>query len=111
MGSLSRFLKLNGNPQKAYDENGKLKNGQEFKKFVNKWGLDEVIVIFNWKEGKLHSEGFIPAVQCSDTHTEYWENGKLSNKNRDYDGNLMPAIISNYGTEKEYWIDGQQIEN
>ena len=45
-----------------------------------------------------------------DFHTEFWENGKLSNKDLDKHGNLMPAVISNYGKHEEWWLDGKRIK-
>jgi hypothetical protein len=45
-----------------------------------------------------------------DFHTEYWNMGKLSNKETNDDGEMMPAVISDYGTHREYWIDGKKIK-
>lgn len=73
-------------------------------------GKEKITAILNWKNGYLNSEENIPAVQFEDFHTEYWENGLLSNKRTDAEGNLMPAVISDYGTYFEYWIDGKRVK-
>jgi hypothetical protein len=106
----SRFYELQKSGKKAYDANGNLKQGSEYKSFQNAWGSKNIIVIFNWKDGLLHSDENTPAIQMSDTHTEYWINGKISNIFRDVNGEIMPAIISNYGEIQEKWINGTRIE-
>ena len=58
----------------------------------------------------MHSTPDTPAVRFDDSHTEYWENGKLSNREQDIYGNLMPAVISQYGSIEEYWVDGKRVD-
>ena len=79
METASRFIKLMEMEKPFWDENGNLKQGSEFKIFENKYGQEVISCILNWKDGFLHSEEDIPAVQFDDSHTEHWENGKLSN--------------------------------
>jgi hypothetical protein len=109
METVSRFIKLMEREKPFLDENGNLKQGSEFKIFENKYGQEAISCILNWKDGFLHSEDDIPAVQFDDSHTEHWENGKLSNKQMDVFGNLYPAIISDYGKIEEFWIDGERV--
>ena len=109
METVSRFIKLMEREKPFLDENGNLKQGSEFKIFENKYGQEAISCILNWKDGYLHSEDDIPAVQFDDSHTEHWENGKLSNKQMDVFGNLSPAIISAYGTLAEFWVAGERI--
>lgn len=104
----SRFYELKG--RIALNSAGKPKNGQELKVIRNMWGQESIFCIFNWKDGFLHSEDDTPAVQMSDTHTEYWTNGKIDNNRRDVNNELMPAVISDYGRIREYWINGTRIK-
>lgn len=104
----SRFYSLMENKKPVMDGN-QPKNGQEFVVFHNKFGQKKVSAILNWKNGFLHSEENIPAVQMEDSHTEYWENGVLSNEKHDDEGNLMPAVFADYGETREYWIGGKRI--
>ena len=59
----SRFYELQKSGKKAYDANGNLKQGSEYKSFQNAWGSKNIIVIFNWKDGLLHSDENTPAIQ------------------------------------------------
>lgn len=109
MDSKSRFIQLNGKTNRAKDEKGNLKQGQEVIIFSNRFGFEKIMAILNWKNGLLNSEPGIPAVQMEDTHTEYWTMGKLHNDSLNEEGEIMPAVISNYGEVEEYWKDGERI--
>lgn len=108
--TVSRFPELIGNKKPIKDRTGNPKQGSEFLIFEKKFGQEKISCILNWKDGFLHSEEDIPAVQFDDSHTEYWTNGQISNKEMDIYGNLMPAIISQYGKVEEYWVDGKRID-
>ncbi len=101
----SRFINLQ-HTGKPLCENGVPKEGQDFTVIYNKFGYTKLGVILNFKNGFLNSEPGIPAVQFEDTHTEYWQNGKLHREEYDSDGNLKPAVISDFGEHKEYWLNG-----
>ena len=73
METVSRFIKLMEREKPFLDENGNLKQGSEFKIFENKYGQEAISCILNWKDGYLHSEDDIPAVQFDDSHTEHWK--------------------------------------
>ena len=109
METVSRFIKLMEREKPFLFVFENLKQGSEFKIFENKYGQEALSCILNWKDGYLHSEDDIPAVQFDDSHTEHWENGKLSNKQMDVFGNLYPAIISDYGKIEEFWVDGERV--
>ena len=106
--SKSRFINLMLEHKPVMDGN-QPRNGQEFIIFENKFGQKEVSCILNWKNGFLHSEENIPAVQMEDSHTEYWKDGYLHNEKYDENGNLMAAVYADYGESKEYWINGKRI--
>lgn len=105
----SRFFDLQ-KKHKPRLENGVPKNGQEFITMNNKFGKKEISMILNWKNGFLHSEKDLPAVQMEDAHTEYWEDGYLSNVEIDANGNQMPAVIADYGHIEEFWVHGERIK-
>lgn len=86
------------------------KNEQEIVTFTNKFGFKKITAILNWTNGFLNSDEDTPAVQMEDFHTEYWKNGVLHNSALDSDGNLLPAVISDYGTHREYWIEGKRVK-
>lgn len=107
METVSRFIEC---VDKAFVyEKGGLKEGQETINVKNQYGVEDMIIIVNFHKGKLHSLTDTPAVQCTDAHTEYWENGQISNKRKDKDGNPLPAVISNYGDIVEFWEEGNRI--
>ena len=110
MKTVSRSVDLMKNKKPVKTINGELKQGSEFVIFENKFGFKQISCILNWKDGFLHSTPDTPAVQFDDSHTEYWENGKLSNREQDIYGNLMPAVISQYGSIEEYWVDGKRVD-
>lgn len=101
----SRFFDFTG---KQVKEGNTPKNGPDIRTFDNKFGFKKITVIFYYKNGYLHSEDDIPAIQCEDGHTEYWTMGKLDNTRMDIYGELMPAVVSADGSE-EYWVNGKKI--
>jgi hypothetical protein len=67
--------------------------------------VSEAIVRF--KDGYIHggtdAEGALqPAIECSNAHTEWWENGFLHREGG-------PAIISDFGDWEEYWNHGNLV--
>ena len=105
----SRFYDLQLSNKPVMDLDGP-KNGQEIVTFLNRFGRDKIRAILNYKDGFLNNEPNCPAVQMEDFHTEYWENGKLSNTELNADGELMPAVISDYGRHQEWWANGKKIK-
>jgi hypothetical protein len=70
---------------------------------------DRVIqgVVIRFEGGYIHGGKDIdgnsqPAIECGDTHTEWWEKGYLHRE----DG---PAIISEFGDWEEYWDRGKLV--
>lgn len=106
----SRFYDMQ-KVHKPVEISGMPKNGQEFVIFHNKFGQRKISCILNWKNGFLNSDDNTPAVQMEDSHTEYWTNGYLDNTQRDKEGNLMPAVIADYGKKIEYWVNGKKTRN
>ena len=105
----SRFFNLMKAKKPVMDGN-KPRNGIQFVIFYNKFGYTKINCILNWQDGFLNSSYNIPAVQMEDGHTEYWENGVLSNTQLDIEGNQMPAVFSDGGEIKEYWVNGKRIK-
>lgn len=103
----SRMYKMSGIAYK--NDDGTLKEGDEYTLLNNAFGHSKIGVITRWKMGMLHSEGGEPAVQFEDTHTEYYRNGVLHNDLKDSFGRRMPAVIAEYQTVEEYWENGKQI--
>jgi hypothetical protein len=93
MKTKARFLSLQG--KQVYDLDNKPKEGD----YLNDEGT-----IFRFKSGFLHSDK-LPAIECNDTHREYWNNGKIHREEG-------PAVVSEYGEWEEYWTNGelQKIE-
>ena len=56
----------------------------------------EVLVIFNFKNGLIHSENELPAIEYPN-HSEYWENG------------LIKEVVDEGGETKEYWENGVPV--
>lgn len=56
----------------------------------------EMLVIFNFKNGLIHSENDQPAVEYP-MHWEYWENG------------LIKEVVDSGGDTKEYWVNGVPV--
>jgi hypothetical protein len=91
------------------DSSGQPKQGHEYRTLNDIFGAAEVGLILRWKDGKLHDDGDLPAVEFEDAHIEHYRNGLLHNDSVDEAGKLMPAIIADYGTRCEYYIDGKQV--
>lgn len=53
----------------------------------------EVLVIFNFKNGLIHSENDLPAIEYP-MHWEYWDNG------------LITKVVDDGGDTEEYWKNG-----
>lgn len=70
---------------------------------------ENIRTILNFKNGKLQSQWGSPAVQCSDGHIEEWDEGLISNLKVDNFNQPYPAIITQGGRLKEYWIQGKMI--
>ena len=56
----------------------------------------EMLVIFNFKNGLIHSENDQPAVEYP-MHWEYWENG------------LIKEVVDKGGDTKEHWENGVPV--
>ena len=56
----------------------------------------EVLVIFNFKNGLIHSENDLPSIEYP-MHWEYWENG------------LIKKVVDNGGDTVEYWENGVPV--
>ncbi len=110
METKSRFYSMQVKHVPAREKNGNLKNGQEYKILNNKFGRETISCILNWKNGFLSNDDDIPAVQMDDGHIEYWTDGYLDNSEYDSEGNLLPAVIADYGTVEEYWQNGERIK-
>lgn len=107
--SKSRFFNLQETHRPVMDGTVP-RNGPEYVIFHNKFGQAKVSCILNWKNGFLHSTENQPAVQMDDSHTEYWTDGYLDNEARDINGELIPAVIADYGMTREYWSKGKRIK-
>jgi len=82
---------------------GKPKQGHEYRTLHNIYGSAEIGIITRWKDGRLNDDGNLPAVEFQDTHTEHYRDGLLHAEKS------MPAIITDYGTQCEYYHNGAQI--
>ena len=91
---MSRFLKFQG--CRVLKDNGEPLDEQIY--------VSECIINFNngFISNLFREENnyYLPAIECSDTHIEYWENGKLHRNNG-------PAVISLWGEKHEYWHEGE----
>ena len=83
----------------------KLMNGQYIRRediFLNTEDSDMFdvktakVVIYNFKDGFLHSENDEPAIQYPG-HWEYWEKG------------LIKKVVADGGDTEEYWEDGVPV--
>ena len=92
-----------------YGDNGQLKQGHEYRTLYNIFGSAEIGLILRWRDGRLHDDGGLPAVEFQDTHIEHYHDGLLHNGLKDEAGKLRPAIISGYGTMLEYYLDGRKV--
>jgi hypothetical protein len=94
--SRALFLKFSG--KRIWDEETKLAiNGDRIVK--------DTVIRFSdgYIHGGIDSEGSPqPAIECDDTHTEWWENGVPHRE----DG---PAVVSDFGDWEEYWNHGELL--
>jgi hypothetical protein len=93
-----------------FDDSGQPKQGHEYRILYNIFGSAEIGLILRWRDGRLHDDGGLPAVEFQDTHVEHYRGGLLHNDLTDEAGKLRPAIIAGYGTKLEYYLDGKQVE-
>jgi hypothetical protein len=91
------------------DEKGSLKQGHEYITLTNMFGYDEIAVLIRWRDGRLHDDGELPAVEFQDCHVEHYRHGLLHNEEIDLDGNLKPAIITDFCKKFEYYLNGRQV--
>jgi hypothetical protein len=92
------------------DEKGRLKQGHEYHTLLNMYDRKEIGLILRWRNGKLQDDGELPAVEFEDTHIEHYRNGLLHYDSTDDAGKLKPAIISDYATKTEYYINGMKLK-
>jgi hypothetical protein len=92
-----------------FDESGQPKQGHEYRILHNMYDLPEIGIILRWHDGRLHDDGEFPAVEFQDSHVEHYRNGVLHNAAMNGDGKLKPAIISGYGAQFEFYINGKQV--
>ena len=88
---------------------GQPKQGHEYRTLHDIYGAEEIGIILRWKDGLLHDDGDLPAVEFQDAHIERYRNGLPHNDSVDEAGKLLPAIIADYGSQCEYYIDGKQV--
>ena len=86
------------------DEKGQPKQGHEYRTLHDIYGCAEIGIILRWKDGMLHDDGDLPAVEFQDTHIERYRSGLLHAEKH------MAAIIADYGTRCEYYLDGKQVQ-
>ena len=91
------------------DEAGRPKQGHEYRILHNLFNSTETAIILRWLDGKLQDDGELPAVEFDDAHIEHYRSGILHNDSHDENGALRPAIISEYGAQVEYYINGEQV--
>ena len=85
------------------DDHGQLRQGHEYRKLNNMYGSAEIGIILRWQNGLLHDDGNLPAVEFQDAHIEHYRDGLLHAEKP------MPAIIADYGTQREYYSNGKQV--
>jgi len=91
------------------DEKGRPKQGHEYRILHNIFDSAEIGIILRWRDGRLQDDGELPAIEFQDAHIEHYRSGLLHNDLHNEDGTLKPAIISGYGAQVEYYINGKQI--
>ena len=57
--------------------------------------------ILRFRNGYLDG-GNLPAVECDDSHMEFYKDGQLHREGG-------PAVVSNYGKIKEFWKNGLRV--
>jgi hypothetical protein len=91
------------------DENGHPKQGHEYRILHDMFDSTDVGIILRWRDGRLQDDDELPAVEFDDAHIEHYRSGILHNDSHDENGALNPAIISGYGSQVEYYINGEQV--
>ncbi len=89
--TVARFAHLAG--QQLTDEQGQ--------SLVNDTIDKDTGAILRFKNGYLDG-GNLPAVECADSHMEFYKNGKLHREEG-------PAVVSDYGKVKEFWKNGHRV--
>ena len=81
-----------------FSANGEILEGQHSR--TDTIDGKEMLVIFNFKNGLIHSENDLPSIEYPN-HWEYWENG------------LIKKVVDAGGDTCEYWENGVpvRIEN
>jgi len=74
-----------------FSANGKILEGQHSR--IEKINGQEVLVIYNFKNGFIHSENDLPAIEYP-MHWEYWSNG------------IITKVVDNGGDTEEVWENG-----
>ena len=92
------------------DDKGQPKQGHEYRTLNNVYGYEEIGILLRWRDGRLHDDGDHPAVEFQDAHVEHYRNGLLHMDQTDMEGNLKPAIIADYGTKFEFYLNGRQVD-
>jgi len=93
------------------DENGNLKQGDEYKTLFDHFGYKEIGILTRWEDGMLNDNGDSPAVEFMDAHIEHFRKGLLHNEKVDDNGFLKPAIRADYGKKLEYYLNGKQVDH
>lgn len=78
-----------------FTANGEILEGQHSR--IEKINGKEVLVIFNFKKGLIHSENDLPAIEYP-MHWEYWNNG------------LIAKVVDNGAETEEIWENGVPIK-
>ena len=79
--------------QQFRNDDGSLKEGDS---------LNDNGDIIRYHNGFIHAEDE-PAIECSDGHIEFWNNGLLHQEDS------LPAVISEGGNHLEYWNRGVRV--
>jgi len=84
-------------------DDGQPRQGHEYRTLYSIYGCAEIGIILRWKDGRLNDDGDLPAVEFQDAHIEHYRDGMLHAEKP------MPAIIADYGTQCEYYLNGEQV--
>lgn len=77
-----------------FTSGGEILNGQHSRTDIING--EEVLVIFNFKNGLIHSENDQPAIEYPN-HWEFWNNG------------LITKVVDDGGDTAEYWENGVPV--
>ena len=96
----NELYKESSSPYKEYQleqftVNGEMLEGQHPR--TDMIGNKEYLVIFNFKNGFIHSEDDMPAIEYPN-HWEYWENG------------FIKKVVDAGGDTEEIWENGVPIK-